>query len=359
MNRISPSPSWDSGDETRFASTLKAIFERAPESDRGRCDLAEDMASLFASGYLARLYETVTGSDVGVGASLLQKLGAANLSVGRLAEGHVNALRLIDLYGSAAQKALARSAAAKGELFGVWGAEGKTPVSIQQNDDGRAVLQGEKRFCSGLGIVRHAIVTAACADGVQLVLIAADAAARHDVSSWRTSGMRATASGSFNMNGLEGATVGEVGDYIKEPHFEGGIWRYCALHSGALGYLSEALSRQLRQRGEPSAQQASRLVEMHRLAQTARLWVEHAAECIENSPHPTVETSLLAREAVEDACLRGIAIIERAFGTSAFMQGEPVERVIRDLSFFLRQANLDGKTSLAARLILGRGQQSW
>ncbi|QLH16103.1 acyl-CoA dehydrogenase [Paracoccus pantotrophus] len=331
------------------------IAARAGAADRAERDLSDDIRLLFDCGVMQRLCDCATGPSVARGVDLLCRLGAANLSVGRLAEGHVNALRLIRLYGAAEQIARAEHAAAQAQLFGVWGADGPRPVRIDRTADGQAVLAGAKRFCSGLGLVRHAVVTARSARGVQLVLIRADDERRHDTAQWRTAGMRATLSGGHDMEGLRGEALGQADDYMREPYFEGGIWRYAALHAGALEALADALGRHIR---DPSPMQAARLVEMIRLTRGARLWVEHAANAVENSPAPDITASLLAREAVEEACLRGIALCERAFGTAAFMDGNPVERIRRDLAFFLRQANLDGKTQLAARLILdGRATQ--
>ena len=338
------------------ASLFRDIAGRAAAADRGETDLGADMRQLFASGLLARLCATASGPGVQQAVALFRGLGAANLAVGRLAEGHVNALRLIELYGDARQIDAAGQAAAAGELFGVWGAEGATPVQFRRQDGAGGVLVGEKRFCSGLGLVRQAIVTARSGEGVQLVLIRCDDPARQDAGCWQTTGMRATISGGFRMAGLRGEPVGQPDDYMREPHFEGGIWRYAALQTGALERLAEALGAHVQRAGAPSPMQAARLVTLTRLARTARLWVEHAAGAVENSADPDISAALLAREAVEDACLRGMVVAERGLGTAAFMAANPVERILRDLAFFLRQANLDGKTMLAAGLILRRGR---
>lgn len=331
------------------ANPFADIAARAGAADRGDCDLSKDIQLLFDSGVMEQLCDCASGPRVQMAVDLFCRLGAANLSVGRLVEGHVNALRLIRLYGAAAQIARAEQAARQAQLFGVWGADGPAPVHIDHMQGEDAILSGAKHFCSGLGLVRHAVVTAGSDQGVQLVLIKADDDRRHDAAQWQTAGMRATRSGGHDMLGLNGELLGQPGDYIREPHFEGGIWRYAALHAGAVEALADALRQH---KGDPSPMQAARLVEVTRLAVGARLWVEHAARTVEDSLEPDITAALLAREAVEEACLRGMALCERAFGTVAFMEGNPVERIRRDLGFFLRQANLDGKTQLAARLIL-------
>ena len=87
---------------------------------------------------------------------------------------------------------------------------------------------------------------------------------------------------------------------------------------------------------------------------TAQLWVDAASCAVESGARVTaaVAQALLAREAVERACLAGIAIAERAMGTAAFASTADADRIRRDLGFFLRQANLDGKLAVATRAIL-------
>ena len=50
-----------------------------------------------------------------------------------------------------------------------------------------------------------------------------------------------------------------------------------------------------------------------------------------------VATVGLARIAVETACLDAMRLVQRSLGLSAFRQGNPVERICRDLSTYLRQ----------------------
>ena len=51
---------------------------------------------------------------------VLAAVGRGDLSVGRIFEGHVNALFLIHMFGRAEQRAHYRTLAAGGALFGVW-----------------------------------------------------------------------------------------------------------------------------------------------------------------------------------------------------------------------------------------------
>jgi len=342
------------------ASVLGGIRDRAAAADRGHATLEPDLEALSDSGLLAAVVShTGVGGDTAAGLRLLRRIGRASLSVGRIVEGHANALRLIQLYGSPDQRARMRQIAAQGGIFGVWGAEGRDPVCATASKPSGLVLSGAKMFCSGLGVLSVAVLTARTDAGPQMLLAEVGEPDRADASLWDVSGMRATASGRYDFAGVAAETLGQAGDFLREPHFEGGIWRYCALHCGGLEALAEGLRRHLAARGQADQpQQADRLAAIVLRAQTARLWVEAAGAAVEQAALTggkavprAVTLALLARQAVETACQEGIALTERAMGTAAFATGSDVDRIRRDLAFFLRQANLDGKMQQAAQAL--------
>lgn len=340
-------------------AVLRGIRDRAGAADRGETTLAADLEALHDSGLLAALVShTGIGGDAAAGVRLLRRIGRASLSVGRIVEGHANAMRLVQLYGAADQRARVRQIVAQGGTLGVWGAEGRDPLRFEPAGGG--VLRGAKMFCSGLGLLSVAVVTAPTDAGPQMLLARADDPARADATPWDVSGMRATASGRYDFTGVAAEPLGQPGDILREPHFEGGVWRYCALHCGGLEALADGVRRHFRDRAQADQpQQAARLAQLVVQAQTARLWVEAAAAAVEQSVllgdkavPEAVTLALLARQAVETACRDGIALTERAMGTAAFAATSDVDRMRRDLAFFLRQANLDGKLAEAARALM-------
>jgi len=83
------------------------IAARAAAADRGEQTLAPDIDDLRAAGLLCAPLAAVAGG-VGLcwrtgavedGFDVLRLLGRANLAVARLYEGHVNAMKLVALYG--------------------------------------------------------------------------------------------------------------------------------------------------------------------------------------------------------------------------------------------------------------------
>ncbi|UOM36541.1 acyl-CoA dehydrogenase family protein [Acuticoccus sp. I52.16.1] len=351
---------------------LARIASRAGEAE-ATCDLAEDLAALTELGVL--MAPLPAGEDgIGLGTEpggtaacvdLLVRIGAANLSLARLMEGHVNAVKLVVLYGTPATRTRAFAIVRSGGLLGVWGADAATPVALR-SDCGGLVLAGAKRFASGLGNVAAALVTAASpsGDGPQLILVPADDAARADASVWRQSGMRATRSGIYVLDGLRiepDMLVGRPGDLLREPYFEGGVWRYCAAHLGGAQALYRAMVRRLVETGRADdPHQARRVFEAASACETARLWIESAAAKVEGQgaapvePEAAAAYALMAREATETACLTVMDRTERALGTAAFEEGD-VDRIRRDLSLFLRQAAPDAKRARAARTLVATG----
>ena len=65
---------------------------------------------------------------------VLAAIGRGNLSVGRIYEGHVNALLLIRRFGTPSQQKYFETAATGGALFGVWNTD--QPASPVQMEDG-------------------------------------------------------------------------------------------------------------------------------------------------------------------------------------------------------------------------------
>lgn len=290
----------------------------------------------------------------------LVAVGRGDLSAGRLFEGHVNALKLIAIYGTVEQQQALFAEALTGRLFGVWGADAGPPARIECAGPGRWRLEGRKRFASGLGVIGVALMTAADDAGrPQLVALSATRLqGRTETASWSVSGMRATRSGSCRLDGLmlgEEAILGRPGDYHREPHFQGGVWRYAAVQLGGLYSLIRATTAQLEARGQAEAPlQSLRLRRMLVAAEGARLWLRQAARAVEH-PRSTarcVPDAVLARLHVAEQAVQVLALADEALGAASFDLSHPAERVRRDLQFYLRQANPDGLGQAAMDRIL-------
>ncbi len=345
-----------------FASHAVAdfAFVNAPNLDHDGAYPEQEVAGLHRAGLLkAPLPRAYGGAEPQPGAlsRWLRIIGGGSLALGRLYEGHVNALGLIVRYGDAPQIARAANEAAQGQLFGVW-----------NTDDGRGlrlvragadfVLDGGKALASGAGHIARPLVTANDDEGRRLMVTPRiDLGGRADLSGWTAQGMRASATGAVDFSGVRVAPneiLGAAGDYERQPYFSGGAWRFCAVQLGGMETLLDLLRQHLRHTGRGrDAHQAARLGDAAIAVQSARLWVESAAQMAEaggagREAGQIVAYVNFARLAVERAGLLLMELIQRSVGLQSFLRPNPIERVSRDLATYLRQPAPDRASAIAA-----------
>ncbi len=322
------------------------LAQAAADEETGAADIVQSLQVLRDAGWM---------DDCGVDDPLrtsrrLQRVGAANLPVGRLWEGHINALYLVHVHGDARAVSSLRSLVRDGAVLGVWGADGAVPVC--PSDDG-ATLVGQKVFASGLGAVSHAIITVSSGPQVRLGLIDVRDASRADPARWQMSGMISTRSGGFACDGIPAKDVvwiGEPGVYVTEPHFVGGVWRIAALQSGAAFGLLEAAAHDLRSRDRLAAPaQMARLSSAAIAGLAAAALVDRAAlQAHPAAPDAAVRAPLVsaaARLATEECALDAIRATEQSIGLPHFADGSVTGRKARDLAVYLRQAARDALQS--------------
>lgn len=338
---------------TEVLRTAAADEERGDRSVARSIDLLRDAGLLTDEGT----------SDPARTARGLMQVGAANLGVGRLWEGHINALRLIQLYGTGELKTCVSHLIAEGALMGVWGADGRVPVTGNGPGCG---LNGRKSFASGLGTVTHAIVTVNSGPDVRLALVDVADADRADPSTWNMRGMQATASGTYDFAGLSVDRiewVGGPGDYLQEPHFVGGVWRIAALQAGAAAGLLDVAATELRAAGRMQAEaQKTRLMGVLMRVWAGMALTERAAEAttgrlIEHDD--IVATSIAARLFTEEVGLDAVRAVEQSIGLRHFEVNSETGRMARDLSVYLRQVARDAFLQRAAQTVLGQEGRIW
>lgn len=346
-----------------YVLTFKNIASRQEQATEDRDGIAgagpEDRAATeLLSRFAAGLEECGTREL----ARRLRDAAAIDLSLGRLLEGHANALRLIMIHGDDADRAALRSDLDAGKTFGVWGADSTPPVSAN-----RGRLSGEKRFASGLGIVDRAIVTSGSGAEQQLYLVDASDPARHDPGSWDMSGMQASRSGRFDCSDLAARPIGAPGCYTDEPHFVGGTWRIAAVAVGGIIGLLDRAAAQLRARDHLQAEaQLLRLSPIALRVPTAWAGVLRAGSFADGAPGAaapetaavmSVSTRLLTEELGQDC----IAAVERSVGLSMFASDDDTGRHARDLACYLRQAARDAFLIQVGRAMLGQpgGMAEW
>lgn len=336
---------------------------RADAQDRDDGFPAEDVADLAQAGLLAAPVPVGEGG-AGLGqepgaadlAAVLRLVGFGSLALGRLYEGHVNALQLVARYAAPAERRALFADARAGHLFGVWNTE-PPAGGLVLGPDGR--LTGVKTFASGAGHVTRALVTARRpGEAEPLMLVAAlDPGTRADLSAWRAQGMRASATGTVDLSGLMPlACLGGPDDYHRQPHFSGGAWRFAAVQLGGIEAVFEAWRGHLARTGRgDDPHQLARLGEGAIAVEGARLFVGRAAGLVAEEALPAeriVAFVDLTRLAVERAGIEVLGLAQRSVGLQGFLRGHPLERLSRDLATYLRQPAPDRALTSAAATIL-------
>lgn len=348
----------DAGD--RLAALLRGLEIDAERLDRDATLPPELAPALHRNGLLAAPCPRALGGE-GLGTepdaaqsacALLRAMGRAWMPLGRVFEGHVNALRLIALYGNAAQARQAAADARAGHLFAIWAAENPAePVRLR---DG--ALTGRKTFASGAGAVTRALVTAQ-ADGEILVLVAVPPSPARILARPDLHGMRGAGTAAVDLTAIavpSDCIIGQPGDYMRQPEISLGAWRPLAVLSGGLSALVAALRMDLaRRRRDAAPGQRSRLAACLVAEETTRLWVEHAAVLAEAQGDEAAANYVkLARVALDVACGDAIQLAQRSAGLAAFARPHPIERLCRDLATYMRQPTLDEVADEAAAYFL-------
>ena len=312
------------------------------------------------------------GSESGGHRALLRVLasfGGADLALGRLYEGHVNALLLIVAFGSPEQQRQAALDAQQGKLFGVWNTGEATPMRLV-DQGGCLELRGAKTFATGAAIVERPIVTVE-RSGWQMTLPRMETplvanAVRIDRSSWQPLGMASSESFSLSFDGARIATedlIGAPGDFYRDPLFRGGAIRFAAVQTGALNRLARLFADWLREKKrQDDPYQLTRLAEIELLSQQAVLWIQRASDIAEACMSPTADEAStrqmircgnLTRLAVERSATAVLTHVIAGVGAHGLLRPARFERIIRDLTMYLRQPSPDaaladvGRSSLS------------
>lgn len=287
--------------------------------------------------------------------TLLRRTGSLNLALGRCLEGHVNVVRLVELYGTTSQRHALKLCLKEGSLAGIWVTDGNPAVTIVREGPSYR-LSGIKGFASGIKQVSLALITATSEQGdAVMALVPTTRSERQRPGPGTLTGMQASGTGGYDFTGLQLSPedlLGSAGDYLRQPEFSAGSWRGSAVALGGIDRLVDLLRQELLARGRAdNPHQLARIGEALILQKTASMWVKEAAQAA-YSTHMKSEdvTSIvnLARLAVERAALDLIILVQRSLGVSAFIKGNVVEQVMRDLATYLRQPAPDEALTEAA-----------
>ncbi|MEO7335303.1 MAG: acyl-CoA dehydrogenase, partial [Caldimonas sp.] len=282
----------------------------------------------------------------GAGATLqrwqaLAAVGAHDLSLAKLFEGHTDALAILAEVDAGADRP-------RGSTWGVWAAESpRGRAVLTTGPDGRCTLDGIKLWCSGAGHVSHGLLTAwhAAGRGPQLVRVSMQQPGIViDASGWNSVGMAGAASVDLSFDNVACDRVGGLGDYLARPGFwQGGAGVAACWHGGAV-HLAQALHRTLA--GQPAAERgAFRLAALGKIdlaLQRSAAMLRAAAHWIDAHPHEDASAvALRVRLGAEDAARLVLDEAGRALGAAPFCRDAAFARAAADLPVFVRQSHAE------------------
>ena len=223
-------------------------------------------------------------------------------------------------------------------VWAVWAAE--PPSAVVCCVDG--VLDGTKAWCSGGGLVSHALLTVQLADGTR-ALAAVDM--QHpgitiDDSAWQAVGMGAVRSGEVRFDRVPAAWVSEPGAYLARAGFwHGGAGIAACWHGGAIA-IADALRRSARVRTDPHAAAHLGAIDVALSANAALLRV--LADRIDATPQePHIADVQRVRAAVDSACTQVIERVGRALGAAPLCLDAMHAQRCADLAVFIRQSHAE------------------
>lgn len=279
--------------------------------------------------------------------NLVRRVARADASVGRILDGHLNAVeRLLVAAPAEVRDAELAAVTARGRLLGVWGADPRpgegSPARVVEGRES-AALRGAKTFCSGAGGVDAALVMVGSDDGSPplLVLVECDGRVEVDRTWYRAAGMRASESHRVEFhNAPVRAVLGGPGELDRDPWFSRDAMRTAAGWVGMVDAAAAAALTELaaHRAGEQLAELAAGRIGA--AAGTCDAWLVKAAAAVD-SGEPLRTLSVQMRAEISRAAGLVLEQAAAASGSAPFVSGGDLDRARRDLQTFLLQHRLD------------------
>jgi hypothetical protein len=309
----------------------------------------EAFSALRTAGVLtATLGTTLSDSGIETVWGLVRRISKADASVGRILDGHLNAVERLELVCEAGNSAAADElalVAAEEHLLGVWGADPPlgegTPARIKELG-GRPVVRGAKVLCSGAGGVQAALVMVGNDEGAppSLVLVQCDERLEIDRTWYRATGLRGSESHLVHFDDAPAAPIGAPGELGREPWFSRDAMRTAAGWAGMIDSAGEsALDYLASRRRTDDALAALAAGRIEAVRGTVDAWLAKAAEAV-NHGVPLKTLSIQMRVEIERAARVVLQEAASACGSEPFVTGGRLDLARRDLETFLLQHRL-------------------
>lgn len=266
----------------------------------------------------------------------LMEIGREDLSLARLAEAHWDAVAILSEAG--------RTPTA-GALYAVWASEiPNQPLSLGTSGS-RRTISGKKMFCSGAGLVDHALVTVGepAHRLIDIDLKANGSSVMFDDSAWKTTAFQEirTSTASFCATPFsEEDFVGHAGWYLERKGFWHGACGPAACWAGgAAGLVDWALEQK---RDDPHT--LAHLGAMQSSVWALKSHLDTAGAEIDKQPENSCAArirALILRHLVEQECTNILRRLPRAYGPYPLAMNEQTGRRYQELDLYLRQSHAE------------------
>lgn len=263
---------------------------------------------------------------------------AQDLALGRLVEGHVDALAIL--------RELNRAELIEPPAtWGVWAAGTGELIATPLN--GGWKLTGAKAWCSGSVQLDRALVTAQGPDGALLFALAPNTeGVTREHGSWSPLGMDETCSETlhFDLAVTNSSLIGGVESYVNRPGFHhGGAGVAACWYGGAI-----AVVERLAQRADENVFNTVRWGRCRARLEAAGARLEMGAREIDRHPHDPIigrRVAASVRLSVEEACRHTLTDVVEALGAGALAHDVEHHQRVANLMVYLRQLHPDRDAS--------------
>ncbi|MFJ4715542.1 acyl-CoA dehydrogenase [Streptomyces sp. NPDC088785] len=277
----------------------------------------------------------------------LAGLGRRDLSLARLAEGHLDAAAILhETEGTLP---------APDERWGVWAARPPGPGVRARRTGQGWLLSGLKPYCSGARSCTHALVTADADDGYRLFAVALGHPGVRPVDgTWPAVGMRGSDTLDVTFADVPARAVGGPDGYLDRPGFlHGGIGVAACWLGGAQAVATALYDRAAG--GGLNDHAAAHLGSVDLLLHTAGTMVREAGDAIDADPLDRRGEARLrglrVRALVERVCTEVMGHVGRATGAGPLCHDERHARAVADLTVYVRQHHAESNLAELGRLV--------
>jgi alkylation response protein AidB-like acyl-CoA dehydrogenase len=281
---------------------------------------------------------------------LVRAVARADACVGRIFDGHLNAVERLAVQAPTALREAELAAVCDRRLrVGVWGGDPRPDEGVRatvERATGGETLSGVKTFCSGAGGLDRALVLARDPDARLPVAVWIDltdpASVIVDEHWYRSSGLRASVSHRVVFRRAPVlARFGPPGGLSEQPWFGRDALRTAASWAGMADSALSAALDELAARPDPGPLEQLAAGRMLTAQQTIASWLQRGARAMDAATPELPMVALHARVAIAQASRELLDEAARACGSHPFATGGALDRARRDLELFLLQHRLD------------------